>query len=93
MLRRLLFVAFWSILKGLITAQLKNSLKDVGVKAPQLGQSLNMGNGLVMLQTANTKYSDTMIFYDHPLNDNGKERLCYKEVWFEIIKRFGAVFT
>lgn len=34
-----------------------------------------------------------MIFYDHPLNDNGKERLCYKEVWFEIIKRFGAVFT
>ena len=51
MLRRLLFVAFWSILKGLITAQLKNSLRDVGVKAPQFaGQSLNMGNGLVMLQ-------------------------------------------
>ena len=56
MLRRLLFVAFWSILKGLITAQLKNSLRDVGVKAPQFGQSLNMGNGLVMLQkqTLNT---------------------------------------
>ena len=56
MLRRLLFVAFWSILKGLITAQLKNSLRDVGAKAPQFGQSLNMGNGLVMLQkqTLNT---------------------------------------
>lgn len=80
MLRRLLFVAFWSILKGITTAQLKKSLKDVGVKTPQLGQSLNMGNGLVMLQTANTKYSDTMTFYEHPLSDNGKVRLCYKEV-------------
>ena len=80
MLRRLLFVAFWSILKGITTAQLKNSLKDVGVKTPQLGQLLNMGNGLVMLQTANTKYSDTMTFYELPLSDNGKVRLCCKEV-------------